>query len=60
MKLFGPDSQTNLLDEDDDGGEGKNSRIVRDLLKGRYFVQIRHYNKSRGTGTYRIGVGRRQ
>lgn len=58
MKLFGPNSQTSLLDEDDDGGEGRNSRIVADLIPGEYFVQIRHYNKARGTGSYSIAVAR--
>lgn len=58
MKLFGPDSQTSLIDEDDDGGAGRNSRIVADLIPGRYFVQIRHYNKARGTGSYSVVVAR--
>jgi hypothetical protein len=62
MKLFGPDSQTSLIAEDDDGGAGLNSRIAQDLLPGDYFVQIRHYNRSGGTGSYGIrvrrGVGR--
>lgn len=56
MKLFGPDSQTNLIAEDDDSGVGLNSKIVKDLLPGKYFVQIRHYNREHGTGAYRIGV----
>jgi hypothetical protein len=56
MKLFGPDSQTTLIAEDDDGGEGRNSRIVVDLLPGEYYVQIRHYNSRFGTGQYNIMV----
>jgi hypothetical protein len=56
MKLFGPNSQTNVIAEDDDGGEGFNSRIVRSLGPGKYFVQIRHYNKQLGTGSYTIKV----
>lgn len=58
MKLFGPNSQTRLIREDDDGGDGRNSRIIADLMPGEYFLQIRHYNKARGTGVYRIGVVR--
>ncbi len=58
MKLFGPNSQTRLIREDDDGGEGRNARIIADLMPGQYFLQIRHYNKARGTGSYSIGVGR--
>lgn len=56
MKLFGPDSETALISEDDDGGTGRNSRIVADLMPGNYFVQIRHYNSSSGTGQYSISV----
>ena len=56
MKLFGPDSQTALIAEDDDGGVGFNSRIAEELAPGRYFVQIRHYNRASGTGAYSIGV----
>lgn len=59
MKLFGPESQTNLLAEDDDSGAGFNSKIVKDLLPGKYFIQIRHFNRERGTGAYRIGVRNR-
>jgi hypothetical protein len=58
MKLFGPDSPTALIAEDDDGGTGQNSKIVADLVPGRYFVQIRHYNKQGGTGAYSIWVTR--
>ncbi len=56
MKLFGPDSQTLLIAEDDDGGEGTNSRIAADLSTGKYFVQVRHFNRTGGTGSYSIRV----
>ena len=39
MKLFGPNSQTSLAAEDDDGGVGLNSRIAARLIPGQYFVQ---------------------
>lgn len=58
MKLFGPDSQTNLIAEDDDGGMGLNSKIAADLVPGQYFVQIRHFNRERGTGSYSVRVQR--
>jgi hypothetical protein len=58
MKLYGPNSKTNLLAEDDDGGEGLNPRIARPLLAGEYLVQLRHYNRNAGTGAYKIGVSR--
>lgn len=56
MKLFGPESRTALIAEDDDGGVGRNSRIVADLFPGEYYVQVRHYNSSFGTGQYNILV----
>jgi hypothetical protein len=56
MKLFGPNSQTSLIAEDDDSGIGTNARIIADLIPGQYFVQVRHFNKASGTGSYRIQV----
>jgi len=56
MKLFGPDAATTLLAEDDDSGVGLNARIVADLVPGQYFLQVRHYNLSRGTGSYTVRV----
>jgi Astacin (Peptidase family M12A) len=59
MKLFGPDSATALIAEDDDSGLGLNPRISTALLAGDYFVQVRHYDRSSGTGRYSIGVSKR-
>jgi hypothetical protein len=56
MKLFGPNSRTLLIAEDDDGGEGYNPRIVTQLVRGDYFLQVRHFNSQRGTGDYTIRV----
>ena len=58
MKLFGPDSTTALIAEDDDSGVNLNARIVRDLVPGRYYVQVRHWNLAGGTGDYTIRVHR--
>ena len=58
MKLFGPNSQTQVIAEDDDGGIGRNSKIVTDLSPGKYFVQIRHFNQSGGVGSYSVRVTR--
>jgi len=56
MKLFGPDSVTNLIAEDDDGGLGLNPKIVQYLGPGKYYLQVRHYNTNAGTGPYTIRV----
>jgi hypothetical protein len=56
MKLFGPDSQTQLITEDDDSGQGYNPRITVELVPGEYYVQIRHYNRTSGTGAYGVKV----
>ncbi len=58
MKLFGPDSPTALIAEDDDSGVGFNARIAADLITGRYFVQVRHYNRASGMGNYSVRVSR--
>jgi hypothetical protein len=55
MGLFGPDSRTRLVAEDDDSGESLNARIEALLMAGRYFVRVRH-SRPTGTGAYRIQV----
>jgi hypothetical protein len=54
MKLFGPNSETALIAEDDDSGLDTNARIASDLIAGEYFVQVRHYSRQSGTGKYSI------
>lgn len=56
MKLFGPNSETALIAEDDDSGLDTNARIASDLIAGEYFVQVRHYRRQSGTGKYSIKV----
>jgi hypothetical protein len=58
MKLFGPDSPTALIAEDDDSGVDYNARIAADLVNGRYYAQVRHYNRASGKGNYTIRVWR--
>jgi Astacin (Peptidase family M12A)/Bacterial pre-peptidase C-terminal domain len=58
MKLFGPNSETALIAEDDDSGVDTNALISRDLVAGQYFVQVRHYNRASGKGNYSIKVRR--
>ena len=54
MRLFGPNSRTNVLAENDDGGVGLNAKIVARLIPGEYLVQVRHYNRRNGVGDYTI------
>jgi hypothetical protein len=56
VKLFGPNNQTALIAEDDDSGIDDNALIHADLVAGRYFVQVRHYNRASGQGNYSIKV----
>jgi hypothetical protein len=58
MKLFGPDSQTSLIAEDDDSGVDMNALIRASLIPGDYYVQVRHYNRASGVGNYSIKVQR--
>lgn len=56
MTLYGPDSPTKRIAQDDDSGPGFNARIVKFLAPGTYFVQVRHYSKQTGTGAYGVKV----
>lgn len=55
LSLFGPDSQTTLIADDDDGGFRLSSRIERSLTGGEYFVRVRHFS-TQGTGPYQVSV----
>jgi Bacterial pre-peptidase C-terminal domain/Astacin (Peptidase family M12A) len=56
MTLYGPNSQTALIEQDDDSGPGRNASIVEKLGPGTYYVQVRHYNRQGGKGDYGISV----
>lgn len=58
MKLFGPNSETSLIAEDDDSGLATNALIRARLPPGIYFIQVRHYNRARGLGSYSVKVQR--
>jgi astacin (peptidase family M12A) len=58
MKLFGPNSETALIAEDDDSGVDLNARISANLIAGNYFVQVRHYNRASGVGNYTVKVAK--
>ncbi|MCZ6682298.1 MAG: tyrosinase family protein [Planctomycetota bacterium] len=55
LTLFGPNSQTIQIAENDDGGFSLNSRISRQLDVGEYFVRVRHFSVN-GTGPYQVSV----
>jgi hypothetical protein len=55
MTLFGPNSTTQKLAEDDDSGADTNPQITAALQPGRYYARVRHYNPSQ-TGSYEIRV----
>lgn len=54
MRLFGPNSKTLLVAEDDDSGLDANAKISLDLAPGDYFVQVRHADQANGTGKYTV------
>ncbi len=58
MRLYGPDSHTNVIAEDDDSGTGTNARIIASLIPGLYYAQVRHYNRAEGKGDYTIRARR--
>lgn len=58
MSLYGPDSRTAKLGEDDDGGVGLNARIALNLKPGTYHLQVRHYNRDAHEGSYGVRVTR--
>jgi len=55
LTLFGPDSQTAFIAQDDDSGPGLNSRIVANIDAAVYYARVRHYSPT-GTGPYSISV----
>jgi len=55
VSLFGPNSETRLIAEDDDSGPGNLSRLTQNLAVGEYVVRVRHFSASK-TGPYGIRV----
>ncbi len=55
LALFGPNSDANLIAQDDDSGPGLLSRIQISLAVGTYFVRVRHFSPSQ-TGAYGVRV----
>jgi hypothetical protein len=57
VSLFGPNSETRLIAEDDDSGPGNLSLLIQNLAVGQYVVRVRHFSPS-STGPYGISVRR--
>lgn len=57
LTLFGPNSDVNLITQDDDSGPNLLSRIQESLVVGDYFVRVRHYSPTQ-TGAYGVRVRR--
>ncbi|MDH3226233.1 MAG: tyrosinase family protein [Thermoleophilia bacterium] len=55
ITLAGPNDPDAIFMQDDDSGEGRNSRIETSLSAGVYFVEVRYWNDG-GTGPYLIEV----
>ncbi len=55
VSLFGPNSETRLIVEDDDSGPGTLSLLVQDLVVGQYALRVRLFSPA-GTGPYGISV----
>ncbi len=55
MSVFGPNSETTLVEEDDDDGDGSNAKVSTTLKPGKYRLQVRHYSPA-GTGDYTVTV----
>lgn len=55
MTLFGPNSQTKKIAEDDDSGIGNNPRITANLAPGTYYAKVKHFMTS-AMGPYGIRV----
>ena len=55
VSLFGPNSESRLIAEDDDSGPGNLSLLTQNLTPGRYFVRVRLFSAS-STGPYGLSV----
>jgi hypothetical protein len=55
VSLFGPNSETRFLAEDDDSGPGTLSSLVHNLAVGQYVVRVRHFSPA-STGPYGVSV----
>ena len=53
--LYGPNSSTTLVEEDNDDGDGLCARITRWLNAGTYYVSV-HANAPTATGTFQVRV----
>lgn len=54
--LFLLDSAQNIIEEDDDGGDSVNSKIVRTLAPGTYKIEATTFSTAHATGTFTLQV----
>jgi hypothetical protein len=59
LTLHGPNDPGAVITWDDDGGRGRNARIVRKLQAGEYWLSVRHYQPA-ASGQYSIGITKRK
>ena len=57
LSLFGPNSDTNFITQNDDHEGSLLSRIQESLAIGTYFVRVRHFSPAQ-TGAYGVRVRR--
>ena len=57
MTLFGPNSTSAKIAENDDAGAGRNAQIMAELEPGEYLLQVRHFSEE-STGDYRVLVAK--
>lgn len=60
MNLYGPDNKTKFIASDNDSGARSNARLLVELLPGKYYLQVRHVDEIKGTGTYKIYVSKKR
>ena len=56
LTLLGPNDSDLTIQEDDDSGTSRNSKITQDLSPGRYYLKVRHYDEDSGVGPYSISI----
>jgi hypothetical protein len=56
VSVYGPQSQTQPIAEDDDSGTERNAKLTLHLDTSTYRIQVRHFNSESGKGKYTVRV----